>query len=183
MGLVKGNGFKVAVLIVSLLGVAGTLPTFAQQSRAVRYACLPCGQGCDTLRFSKEGICSQCEMPLVEESLVSAGTIEPHEICQYVKDHPGVVLMDIRSSEYLAIDRSSGLMIGSLKGDIKFPFSDFFTRRADLNSMKGKTLILYCSTGTDAPLAAYYLKKWGFPNVYFVKDGIYKLTDPACKYY
>lgn len=114
---------------------------------------------------------------------MTAGTIDPDEICQYVKDHSGVILMDIRSAGYLAIDRSSGLMIGSLKGDIKFPFEEFFTRKADLMKMKEKTLILYCSTGTDAPLAAYYLKKWGFPDVYFVKDGIYKLTDPACKYY
>ncbi|WP_342333084.1 DJ-1/PfpI family protein [Pedobacter sp. FW305-3-2-15-E-R2A2] len=66
---------------------------FAQQPSAIAYVCPPCGGSCDTISFSKAGICPHCEMTLVnkneKERLVKE---QKTTVCFYLYD--GVEVLD-----------------------------------------------------------------------------------------
>ena len=64
-----------------------------------QYQCLPCGQDCDNKAYSKPGKCPICHMQLVQKSAVTFKTISPEKICAYISQHPGVVLLDVRTKE------------------------------------------------------------------------------------
>src|SRR5687768_2115675 len=63
------------------------------------YRCLPCGSSCDTASYEQPGKCSHCNMELVEAKSIKHSSLKPGEICQYLKDHPGTVLLDVRTKE------------------------------------------------------------------------------------
>lgn len=177
-------GFRLVLLSLCLFCSAKLHGQNAGAKNAVVadiFVCLPCGESCDTLVFEVNGICQRCDKTLVKKSTVKAKKIAPDLICRYLKENPEVVLLDIRSEGHLVADRRTGPNIGSLKNDIKFPLEQFSKRRRELNTMKEKNLVLYCSTGFEAPAAAYILTEWGFPHVSYVEGGIYRMKDSGCK--
>ncbi|MDO9376403.1 MAG: hypothetical protein Q7T76_18405 [Ferruginibacter sp.] len=63
------------------------------------YRCTPCGSSCDDEIYTAPGNCSHCQMPLVKKSSVHFNNIAPGDICAYIKKHPGVILLDVRTKE------------------------------------------------------------------------------------
>src|SRR5262245_52559060 len=111
-------------------------------SLAGSYQCIPCGSDCDNDVYDKPGKCSHCQMELVEKSTVHFKTIEPSMLCQYIADHPNVVLLDVRTKE--EFEGKANPNYGSLKNAINVPVQELEKNISTLASYRDKEIIVYC---------------------------------------
>jgi len=119
------------------------------------YQCIPCGADCDKDTYSAEGKCPHCNMKLVKKSTIHFKTIQPSEICEYVKSHPNVVLLDVRTKE--EFEGKSNPNFGSLKNAINLPIQVLEEKISTLDAYKDKEVIVYCSHSHRSPRASYIL--------------------------
>src|SRR4051812_29651794 len=127
------------------------------------YQCLPCGLDCDNIAYDGPGNCPHCQMPLVKKADVTFKSISPEAICSYINKHPGVVLLDVRTKE--EFDGTMNPEFGTLKNAINIPIQQLEARVSELNGMKGKEIIVFCSHSHRSPQASYFLTQHGFKNV------------------
>jgi len=142
------------------------------------YQCLPCGLDCDNDTYDKPGKCPHCQMDLVEKSTVHFKTIEPSMLCQYVADHPGVVLLDVRTKE--EFEGKADPNYGTLRNAINMPVQELGKNISALASYKDKEIIVYCSHSHRSPRACYILTQNGFSNVTNLAGGMSVMKDKSC---
>ena len=142
------------------------------------YVCLPCGQDCDKTIHAKAGTCTVCNMQLVKRSTVTFKTISPENICDYIAANPGVVLLDVRTRE--EFEGRANPDFGTLKNAINIPIQELEKRLTEIDSLKNKELIVYCSHSHRSPRASYLLTQNGFNHVSNLSVGMSGLKDKKC---
>jgi rhodanese-related sulfurtransferase/DNA-directed RNA polymerase subunit RPC12/RpoP len=167
--------FLLAVCLLSYIN-----PLAQSNTKAVtHYQCIPCGSHCDTLIFSQPGKCPHCGMELVKKLKVKMNTIKPSEICGYLKNNPGVLLLDVRTREEFEGEGSPDY--GTLNGSINIPVQQLASRLSELNRYREKEIIVYCSHSQRSPRAAYLLLQNGFTLVTNMAGGMSVMKDDTCK--
>ena len=95
--------------------------------------------------------------------------LEPAEFKEMLKNDPDVVLVDMRSNyEHL---------VGKFKGAITFDMEnlrDLPDHVEEIEHLKNKKIITYCTGGIKCEKASAYLLERGFENVYQLHGGIIK---------
>ncbi|MBW0177080.1 rhodanese-like domain-containing protein [Sediminibacterium sp.] len=143
------------------------------------FKCLPCGLDCDMVLYEKEGICKHCEMELVPASTITFKTIEPSAICEYISQHPEVVLLDVRTKE--EFEGNTEPDFGTLKNAINLPIQELEANMTSLEQYKNKDIIVFCSHSHRSPRASYMLTQNGFKRVTNMAGGMSVLADSSCK--
>lgn len=170
---------RVFLLLAVFLFSYGNLLAQSNKKAVVHYQCIPCGSSCDTLIFPQPGKCPHCRMELVKKPKVEMNTIQPSEICGYLKKNPGVILLDVRTREEFEGKESPDY--GTLKGAINIPVQQLESRLPELNRYREKEIIVYCSHSQRSPRAAYLLLQNGFTLVTNMAGGMSVLKDGTCK--
>jgi len=138
---------------------------FIIDHKDTQWVCLPCGGECDNAVYTKAGTCSHCNMKLVDKASIKFKTVEPGDLCVFIKDmgEKNVVLLDVRSPEvFNGKDKDK---FGKLKGAINIPVDELEKRAAELNKYKNKEIVVYCSHSHRSPRASYILTQKGFNKV------------------
>lgn len=175
---------KYPVALFTLLVITTTFhsncnPSSARQDKKGIYQCIPCGYDCDNVSYEKPGKCPDCHMELVKKASVTFGTIQPDAICDYIKNNPGVVLIDVRTPE--EFEGKADPDFGSLKNAINIPIQEFDSKLPSISNLKNKEIIVYCSHSHRSPRAAYMLTQNGFTQVTNMAGGMSELKDRSCK--
>jgi rhodanese-related sulfurtransferase/DNA-directed RNA polymerase subunit RPC12/RpoP len=155
---------------------AGT--TSHKQAAAGKYQCLPCGNGCDNDRFDKPGECPVCHMKLVEAASVTFKNIDPSTICEYIRSHPGVILLDVRTKT--EFEGKADPNFGTLKNAINVPVQELEQRIGELAAFKDKEVLVYCSHSRRSPQASYLLTQNGFKHVVNMAGGMSTVSGGDC---
>ena len=148
-------------------------------SHAEQYVCIPCGNDCDNKVYDGPGTCPNCNMPLVKKSTVNIKNIQPTEICNYIANHPGVVLLDVRTKE--EFEGTANPDYGTLKNAINIPIKELQSKLSTIENLKNKEIIVYCSHSHRSPQATYLLMQNGFTNVTNMAGGMSVMKDNDCK--
>jgi rhodanese-related sulfurtransferase len=146
--------------------------------QAGEYQCMPCGSDCDKASYDKPGECAHCTMTLVKKSSVVFKSIGPEEACDYILKHPDLVVLDVRTKEEYEGTTDE---YGTLKNAINIPVQELEKRMVELNKMKDKEIIVYCSHSRRSPRASYLLTQHGFKNVSNMEGGMSTMKDSSCK--
>ena len=144
-----------------------------------QYVCTPCGDDCDKKIYNKPGKCPRCQMLLVKKSTVIFKSIQPSEICSYINEHPGIVLLDVRTKE--EFEGKANPNFGTLRNAINIPIQELETRLSNISSLKEKEIIVYCSHSHRSPRASYILNQNGFTKVINMDGGMSMMSDSSCK--
>jgi rhodanese-related sulfurtransferase len=105
-------------------------------------------------------------------------SMKPAKVCEYVKTHPGVVLLDVRTKE--EHEGTSYPEHGTLKNAINIPVQELEGRIGELDRYKNSEVIVYCSHGKRSITASSLLAKSGFTTVYNLDGGITELRNGDC---
>ena len=143
------------------------------------YQCLPCGSECDKITHKAAGECSQCHMQMVKKSTVTFHSVAPTDICDYIKKHPGAVLLDVRTKR--EFEGKANPDFGTLKNAINIPVQELESKLSTISHLKNKEVLVYCSHSQRSPRASYLLTRNGFTNVTNMDGGMSVVTDTACK--
>ena len=162
------NLFFYMIMLVSAAGM----------QQAGEYQCMPCGNDCDKTYHDQPGECEHCHMPLVKRSTIVFNTIKPADICSYIANHPGVVLLDVRTKEEFEGKTDD---YGTIKNAINIPIQELEKRVTELNDLKQKDIIVYCSFSKRSPRASYFLSTNGFKHVINMEGGMSTMSDKSCK--
>ena len=169
------------LLLIGILN-SSVLPLSAQPLKNSKlnekYVCTPCGQECDESLYVRGGKCTVCMMPLIKKSSVRFKDIDPAKLCNYIAEHPGVVLLDVRTKE--EFDGRVKDDYGTLKNAINIPIQQLEKKIKTLNPFKQKEIIVYCSHSHRSPQAAYILNKNGFNKVFNLAGGMSEVKDKRC---
>ena len=96
--------------------------------------------------------------------------VEPEEFRKILKEQPGdTVILDVRSN----YEHHVGKFKSAVTLDID-NFRDFPERVKELDELKGKKVVTYCTGGIKCEKASAYLLEQGFENVYQLHGGIIK---------
>ena len=189
----KKTVFTAAVIIILLLTESCTNAGITEKKAATEtslvYTCLPCGYGCDTLTYKTPGTCSHCNMELVDKATVKFGTVQPENICNFIteKGANNVVLLDVRTPE--EFNGTAPDKFGRLLNAVNIPVQELQQRIHELDSVKNKEIIVYCSHSHRSPMASYLLNQNGFARVNNMALGMSewrnRVPDNSCnsKYY
>ncbi|MBS1610170.1 MAG: rhodanese-like domain-containing protein [Bacteroidetes bacterium] len=142
------------------------------------YQCLPCGNECDNSSFTQTGKCPHCQMPLVKKATIRFKEISPADICNYISSHSNTILLDVRTRE--EFEEKADPNFGVLKNSINIPVQELETRIGEINHLKKKEIIVYCSHSHRSPRASYILTQHGFRNVINMSGGMSVMKDKAC---
>ncbi|MFM2326592.1 MAG: hypothetical protein RIR31_794 [Bacteroidota bacterium] len=149
-----------------------------------QYVCMPCGSSCDNMVYTQAGICSHCNMKLVDKNSVKFHNIEPDVVCSFIADmgKNNVVLLDVRTAE--EFNGTATEKFGRLAGAINIPVQQLEKRMGELNKFKNKQIIVYCSHSHRSPRASYMLMQKGFTQVtnmeYGMSEWKNKVKPTAC---
>ena len=173
--------------IVKWLLICSLLPgviSYAQNTKksasvqADKYQCIPCGYDCDKEILDGPGSCAQCKMPLVKTSSINFHTIQPSDICSYIKKHPDVILLDVRTKE--EFEGRGNPDFGTLKNAINIPIQQLPGRLTEIAKLKKKDIIVFCSHSHRSPQASYMLTQNGFTRITNMAGGMSVMKDKAC---
>lgn len=165
-------------LLLCCLLVFIAAETFSQQNQEV-YQCMPCGYDCDAATYSQPGQCPHCHMQLVKKAAITFKTIKPSEICQYIAEHPNVVLLDVRTRE--EFEGKTTPRWGTLKNAINIPIQELEAKLSSISHLKNKEIIVFCSQSHRSPRASYLLTSSGFVDVTNMEGGLSVMEDSSCK--
>ena len=143
------------------------------------YQCIPCGADCDNETYNETGECSDCHMQLVKKSSITFKSIQPTTICDYIKNHPEAILLDVRTKK--EFEGKANPDFGTLKNAINIPIQELESQLASISHLKSKEILVFCSHSHRSPRASYILTQKGFIDVTNMEGGMSKVTDPACK--
>ena len=151
----------------------------AKEREAEKFQCLPCGLACDDTIYVKDGVCSNCKMALVKSNSITFKNIEPSSICEYIKSHPQIILLDVRTKE--EFDEKADPDFGTLKNAVNIPIQVLESRLPEIDVYKNREVIVYCSHSHRSPQAAYLLTQNGFTNVKNMTGGMSAFVNSNCK--
>ena len=104
----------------------------------------------------------------IDPSRETAPHLTPEEVLE-MKDEDNVVMLDVRSN----YEHNIGKFKNAVTLDID-NFRDFPLQIKELEPLKDKTVITYCTGGIKCEKASAFLLKNGFENVYQIDGGIVK---------
>ena len=170
------NKFIIALIVI----ITSFNFCFAQTNSSNRatYQCIPCGYECDKATYQQPGVCKSCNMELVNTKSIVFKTIQPNDVCNYIKTHPNVVLLDVRTIEEFA--GKSEPNFGTLKNAINIPVQELEAKIATIQPIKNKAIIVYCSHSHRSPRASHLLTQNGFTNVTNMAGGMSVITSKEC---
>src|ERR1043165_4711649 len=119
----------------------------------IEYTCTPCGSDCDTVIHSSKGMCSHCNMPLVDRSTIVHKNIQPDQMCSL--NEKNVILLDVRTPA--EFNGTAPDKFGAIKNAINIPVQELETRINELEKYKDKEIVVYCSHSHRSPRASYML--------------------------
>ena len=169
------------ISILFILSTGNNFPKAAKQKiagNAEAYQCLPCGSDCDKEIFNKPGTCPHCQMKLVKKSTVKFNNIKPTEICDYIREHPNTVLLDVRTKE--EFEGRAEPNFGTLKNAINIPIQELENRLLSIKNLKKKEIIVFCSHSRRSPQASYLLNQNGFRKIINMSGGMSTMKDSSC---
>lgn len=169
-----------ALSLITILVIAGFITSCQTSSAKVAdmYACMPCGSDCDKEVFTQPGNCPGCQMELVKKSTIKFKTIKPSEICAYIKTHPNVVLLDVRTKQ--EFEGKADPDFGTLKNAINIPIQDLENKLSTIAHLKKNEIIVFCSHSHRSPRASYMLNQNGFLDITNMDGGMSVMKDTAC---
>jgi rhodanese-related sulfurtransferase len=167
------------ILLLPILLIISAVLFSARRPNQIVYKCLPCGQSCDEKAYSSPGTCEHCNMKLVDASTINFKSIEPSELCAYLKTHPETVLLDVRTEK--EFEGNAHPDFGTLKNAINIPIQQLENRVSEIDSLKNKEIIVYCSHSHRSPQASYLLTQKGFKNIINLNGGMSVMKDGECK--
>ena len=144
----------------------------------IEYACMPCGSDCDKQVYDKPGSCPHCNMKLVDRKTIRFGSIKPTEICEYIRKHPEVVLVDVRTKE--EFEGKADPNFGTLKKAININVEELESQLSSISALKKKEIIVFCSHSHRSPRAAYILNQHGFNKVKNMEGGMSVMHNKSC---
>jgi rhodanese-related sulfurtransferase len=168
---------KIAFLLLSTINCHFSIAQKNSNTKAI-YQCTPCGYDCDKATYKQPGICKSCNMELVNSNTIHFKTIQPNAVCSYIKTHPNVVLLDVRTKEEFAGKADPNF--GTLKNAINIPIQDLAAKLTSIKALKNKDIIVFCSHSHRSPRASYLLTQNGFTNVTNMAGGMSEFTSKEC---
>lgn len=156
--------------------LVSTLSFSTQQSS--KYQCMPCGYDCDKEIHDKPGKCAHCQMDLVPVGSIKFKTIQPGQLCDYIKKHPNTVLLDVRTKE--EFEGKADPNFGTLKKAINIPILDLEANLGSLAKLKNRDIIVFCSHSHRSPRASYLLSQNGFTQVTNMAGGMSVMPPGPC---
>ena len=148
-----------------------------ESSNTIKYSCLPCGYGCDSMTYEKPGTCSHCNMKLVDRTTIVHKNIQPDKMCTL--DEKNVVFLDVRTPA--EFNGTAEDKFGAIKNAINIPVQDLEKRMNELEKYKDKEIIVYCSHSHRSPRASYMLTQNGFKKVTNMLGGMSVWKDQVKK--
>lgn len=174
--------FLAGLLVLDNAALTGCQSSQAQPDPIAEkneYRCMPCGFDCDQKGFDAPGTCPHCGMELVKASSIRFGSLPPDSVCAYIHDHPEVVLLDVRTRE--EFEGSARPDYGTLKGAINLPVQELEKSSASIDSLKDRTILVYCSHSHRSPRASYLLSQRGFKHIVNLQGGMSVVGNVECK--
>jgi len=165
------------LLVLSSLSLS-LIAQSSNNGKAATYKCLPCGHDCDKTAYDHPGMCPHCQMNLVDVRTIKFRTIAPEELCSYIKAHPNVLLLDVRTKE--EFEGKADPDFGTLKNAINVPVQELEARLTSMAAWKGRDIIVYCSHSHRSPQASWFLSNHGFKKVTNMAGGMSVLKDRSC---
>jgi UPF0176 protein len=107
-------------------------------------------------------------LPHINPTIKTGTYLEPEEFLR-MKDQDDVVVLDVRSN----YEHKLGKFKGAHTLDIE-NFREFPDKLPELQNIKGKKVITYCTGGIKCEKASAFLLENGFENVYQLHGGIIK---------
>lgn len=156
--------------------LAGVLSFSNQQTP--KYQCMPCGYDCDKEIHDKPGKCAHCQMDLVLVESIRFKTIQPNQLCDYIKKHPNTVLLDVRTRE--EFEGKADPNFGTLKNAINIPVQELEANLSGMAKYKKRDIIVFCSHSHRSPRASYLLMQNGFTQVTNMAGGMSVMPPGPC---
>ncbi len=156
-------------IILSLLLTILTQMTGIAQTE---FVCLPCGYSCDQAVHKGPGVCSSCNMKLVEKSTVTFKNIGVEEFCKRIATNAEVIIFDVRTPEEFSGSEREVPSFGHFKNAININVNELESRLKELEKFKNKEVLVYCSHSHRSPRASYLLNTKGFTNVKNLSGGV-----------
>ena len=152
------------------------LTGFAQKTTTglIQYVCSPCGQSCDKEIYTAPGVCTKCNMKLVDKKTIVHKTVTPSELSKYIKATQNLLIVDVRTKE--EFEGKAEPNFGTIKNAINIPISEF-EKGAYSKLDKNKTILLYCSHSHRSSVVSYLLTQNGFKNIVNLSGGMSVVTD------
>jgi hypothetical protein len=100
----------------------------AEITSGIQYKCMPCGYDCDTVVYSQSGICSHCNMQLVNKETITHKTISPADICGL--NAKELIFLDVRTAA--EFNGTAAEKFGAIKNAINMPVQELESRIAEL---------------------------------------------------
>ena len=140
---------------------------------------MPCGERCDNVIYDSPGKCSHCQMSLVDAATITFKNISPADLCKYLSEHPETILLDVRTKN--EFEGKGNPNYGVLRNALNIPIQELEKRTTEIDSLKDREIIVYCSHSHRSPQASYILTQQGFNKVINLDGGMSVLKDNSCK--
>jgi rhodanese-related sulfurtransferase len=102
------------------------------------------------------------------------------EACELIAKNPDLILLDVRSpGEYADTGKYITSRIGRLKGAINISIDSIDAHEKQLETYKGKTILVYCSHSQRSRVVSKALADNGFKNVYSLNGGMTEINKTA----
>jgi hydroxyacylglutathione hydrolase len=105
-------------------------------------------------------------------------SIKPAQACEYIKQHPAAVILDVRTNE--EYEGKSDPEQGTFVNAINIPVQELEQRIGELDKHKTSDIIVYCTLGKRSARASSLLAKNGFKSVYNLDGGIMEMKNGDC---
>src|SRR5215203_1974918 len=175
---------SMAVAILFASQACSPVESKEQPGATTDFVCMPCGRDCDKQFYSQQGECPHCNMQMVEKSTVVFDNIAPADICDYIAANPGVILLDVRTSD--EFNGKAKPDFGRLKNAVNIPIQELNKRMSELDGHKGKQIIVYCSHSRRSPQASWMLTQNGFGKIANMAGGMSEwegVNNKDCRVY
>ena len=107
-------------------------------------------------------------LPHIDPTVKTGAYLEPHEFLQ-MKDQEDVVVLDVRSNYEHKLGKFKGARTLDMEN-----FREFPDKLEELQNIKHKKVVTYCTGGIKCEKASAFLLENGFENVYQLHGGIIK---------
>jgi rhodanese-related sulfurtransferase len=109
-------------------------------------------------------------------------TVYWDQLCQSMKQHPGYLLLDVRSKgEYEDTSQYKSLNIGHLKGARNIDINEIKNRLKEIEDYKDKPVYVYCSHSQRSRRVSKMLADSGFTQIFNINGGVSNLRLYAFK--
>lgn len=165
-------------LFLIIAALISSLDSSAQKpaNSLIQYVCSPCGQSCDNEIYSAPGVCTKCNMKLVDKKTIVHKSIKPAELSAYIKSNPKLLILDVRTKE--EFDGKADPNFGTIKNAINIPINEI-EKGAYKQLDKNKTILVYCSHAHRSNVVSYLLTQNGFKSIVNLSGGMSVVTDKS----